>query len=69
MYAQWIDKSSILLGDINFDGLIDVKDVSLVQKYIAGVYSFNDMQFYAADLNQDAKVNIKDVSALQNLIN
>lgn len=69
MYAQWIDKSSILIGDVNLDGIISIIDATLIQKYCAGNCHFDAVQLFAADVNRDGVVNIIDVTELQKLIN
>lgn len=51
--------------DINMDGVVDIKDASLIQKYLTGLASLSDEQISLADINQDGLVNIKDVTYLQ----
>lgn len=68
MYAQWIDKSSILIGDVNLDGVINISDVLMIQKYVVGMCEFDDVQKYAADVNGDGYVNTTDATELQKLI-
>ena len=69
MYAQWIDKSTILIGDVNLDGIINVYDATLIQKYSSGNYHFDAVQLFAADVNKDGVVNVMDATELQKLIN
>ena len=69
MYAQWIDKSSILIGDVSLDGIINIHDVTLIQKYCSGNYHFDPVQLFAADVNKDGVVNVIDATDLQRLIN
>lgn len=69
MYAQWIDKSSILIGDVNLDGIINIYDATLIQKYCSGNYHFDPVQLFAADVNKDGVVNVLDATDLQKLIN
>lgn len=69
MYAQWIDKSSILIGDVNLDGIINIYDVTLIQKYCSGNYHFDPVQLFAADVNKDGVINVLDATDLQKLIN
>lgn len=67
--AQWRSKDSILLGDVDLNGVIDVKDVTLIQKYIAELEELNDVQLYAADVNKDGNVSILDCTAIYDIIN
>ena len=50
-------------GDINGDGTVDAKDVTVLRRYLAG-WSV-DIQLSAADMNGDGEVNAKDVTVLR----
>ena len=52
-----------LRGDANDDGVVDMKDVLLVRKYIAGMV--NEINLQAADANRDLAVDMKDVLTLR----
>ncbi|MGN1131842.1 MAG: starch-binding protein, partial [Ruminococcus sp.] len=52
-------------GDINFDGKIDIRDVSLVQKSISSHITLNDIQKRAADVNGDGYLDISDATLIQ----
>ena len=56
-------EKKIASGDINGDGAVDAKDVTVLRRYLAswGV----DIQMDAADLNGDGEVNAKDVTVLR----
>lgn len=54
---------SIVAGDVNLDGLVNMKDVLLVRKYLADMPA--DLDLAAADMNGDGTVNMKDVLALR----
>ena len=59
--------SSILMGDLNFDGIINVIDVvSLVNGILGG--GLTDDQQLAADLNGDGTINVIDIVSLVNII-
>ena len=51
-----------LYGDVNLDGKIDVNDVTLLQRYIAGE------SVKAADFNKDRIIDIIDATAIQTFI-
>lgn len=51
--------------DVNMDGVVDIKDASLIQKYLTDLASLTDEQMPLADINQDGLVSIKDVTYLQ----
>ena len=57
-----------LIGDINTDGVCNLADVILLQKYLLTVEPFTKEQFEIADLNQDSKVNGIDLSLLKRML-
>jgi len=56
--------SNLLLGDLNYDSLINVQDVVIIINIILG----NSQQTSAADLNNDGTVDVLDVVSLINII-
>lgn len=57
-----------LLGDVNLDGKLNVKDATAIQKHLASIAPLNDKGLAVADFNTDGKVNIKDATAIQKKI-
>lgn len=57
-----------LYGDVNFDGMIDVNDVTLLQRYIAGESVLTDESVKAADFNKDRIIDVLDATAIQTFI-
>jgi DNA uptake protein ComE-like DNA-binding protein len=55
---------AFILGDVNNDGLIDVRDLVLVSRYSKGLEDFNSAQKEAADVNLDSVVDDQDVSLI-----
>lgn len=55
-----VDNQGMLLGDINDDGKINVKDWNRLYEYIMGVRTFNEDELARADINGDGKANVKD---------
>ena len=55
--------ATIKLGDANGDGEVNMKDVLLVRKYMAG--GSVEMDMLAADATDDGAVNMKDVLAIR----
>ena len=63
----YYEPASILMGDLNFDGIINVIDVvSLVNGILGG--ELTDDQQLAADLNGDGTINVIDIVSLVNMI-
>ena len=56
------------LGDVNKDNKLNIKDVTAIQKYIAKLITFDEVQVLLADFNGDKKVNIRDVTTIQKKI-
>ena len=73
VYALVQDKT-ILTGDANQDGIINVNDVTYLQMHIAGnkntdgsalIDETNKQLFNCVDMNKDGKLSVSDVTALQ----
>jgi hypothetical protein len=61
--------SSQMLGDVNFDGVIDIRDVVLVQRHILGYQPpLSSAQLTAADVNGDGIVNVVDVNLIMQYV-
>ncbi len=56
--------SSIMPGDVNFDGVINLYDVIDIAKYMLNKNHFNDSQIAAGDYNSDGNVNLYDAIAI-----
>ena len=61
-------EEDIVLGDMNFDGNLDVTDIIQVINVILNVGDFTDNQLIAADYNTDGITNILDVVQLVSYI-
>lgn len=68
MIARWISHDDIMIGDVDLDGIVSVKDATQVQKYISGLVVFNDVQLYAADVYKDGVIDIKDATAIRKMV-
>ena len=55
-------------GDVNDDGIINVDDITEVQKYLAKISEFSQEELILADYNGDGKVNINDVTDIQKML-
>lgn len=49
-------------GDVNGDGTLDINDVTIVQKKLADIYTFD---INNSDYNSDGKTNIRDATEMQ----
>ena len=73
VYALVQDKT-ILTGDANQDGIVNINDVTYLQMHIAGkkntdgsslIDETNKQLFNCVDMNKDGKLSVADVTALQ----
>lgn len=59
-------ETKIVLGDVNNDGIINMDDVTDIQRYVAGIIDFTDNQLKAANVyDKDDAITINDVTELQ----
>lgn len=54
-----------ILGDVDYNGKVNIKDATMIQKFAAKIISLTDAEKLRADVNADAKVNVKDATAIQ----
>lgn len=57
-----------ILGDVNGDGKVNIKDATMIQKAAAKIISLTDAENLRANVNGDAKVNVKDATAIQKFV-
>ena len=55
----------LIYGDVNGDKLMNVKDATEIQKYLADVVTLSTGRLLCADLNRDNNTNIKDATYIQ----
>ena len=60
--------NGIILGDVNFDGNINVQDILILVGIIVDNIQANDFQMYAADVNGDSVIDILDIISIVNII-
>ena len=57
-----------ILGDVDDNGKVNIKDATMIQKAVAKIISLTDAEQIRADVNADTKVNIKDATAIQKYV-
>ena len=57
-----------IVGDINLDGTVTIRDAILLQNYLEGLESFTNEQLVVADFNGDGVVNYSDLTELQSYL-
>ena len=59
---------SVLLGDANGDGYVNISDVTDIQRAVAEMDTLDDLRKKAADINGDGVVTIDDATFLQSYL-
>lgn len=55
-------------GDVNHDGIVNVVDATLVQKYVVSLVEFDSKTLKVADVNGDGEVNVVDSTLIQKMV-
>ena len=58
----------VLLGDVNFDGLINAQDASKLKRLILKIDTPTELETTASDLNFDDRLNAQDASKMRRYI-
>ena len=66
-FAKFSDKNLLLCGDVDFDGKINVKDATAIQKHLAKMEELK-IPSTVLDANSDDEVNIMDSTEIQKYI-
>ena len=62
------EPSETVLGDVDGDGDVKIKDVTMIQRAAAFIVELTEAQTKAADVNADSKVNVNDATAIQRYV-
>lgn len=57
------------LGDVNMDGVVNIKDATHIQKYIAKYAGYLTIRVDLGDVTGDGVVTVKDATYIQRMIN
>ena len=58
-------KSNVKLGDVNDDGIVNLKDTALLKKLVSGAAEFDFFASLAADADSNGAINVRDVNWLK----
>ena len=64
----YLGSEEVIIGDINYDGSINIIDVVLIVNYVLNPDSLGNEQILVSDLNNDQSIDILDVVELINNI-
>lgn len=59
---------SVVLGDVDGDGVVTILDATYLQKYLAQFKDFSSVKLEAADVNKDGVVTIIDATLIQKML-
>ena len=65
VYRVHFMKEAVQPGDVNFDGVLDIKDATLIQYASIDLENFSTLQKSLADYNADGRMSILDTTAIQ----
>lgn len=60
-----LDTTYVMLGDVNYDGKVNIMDATHIQKYVAALETFTNVQIQVADFDCNGKTNIFDATYVQ----
>ena len=62
------DPKPDMIGDVDGNGVLNISDTTMIQKYLADLTEFTAEQIKIADVNGDGVVNVHDATAIQLLL-
>ena len=75
VYFSYVNSSVVVeesvqvkLGDVNGDGIVNVKDITTLKKYLASAITLDDIVFQNSDIDGNGAVGVKDLNELKSLI-
>ena len=63
-----LDENEVIMGDVNYDGLITMVDLYFIVSFLMGEIEFDDNELIIADVNFDLSVDIYDVLMISNIL-
>lgn len=68
VYSFALSQNILILGDTNLDTKVNIKDATLIQKFLAHLADLTDESSVCADCNEDDQINIKDATWIQKFV-
>ncbi|MBE6738320.1 MAG: hypothetical protein E7566_06690 [Ruminococcaceae bacterium] len=59
---------SLIFGDSNGDRKVNIKDVTEIQKHLAGIVTLSEKRLLSVDINRDGQININDATEIQKFL-
>ena len=61
-------EDTVAYGDVNTDNVVDLRDTIVLNKYLANIIQFSDVQMANADCYKDGNLDEKDASTLMQFV-
>ena len=61
-------ENTVAYGDVNTDNVVDLRDTIVLNKYLANIIQFSDVQMANADCYKDGNLDEKDASTLMQFV-
>lgn len=56
------------IGDVDMNGIVDIRDATLIQHYAVSIKELSDYQLSLADVNGDGVINVLDATQIQRIL-
>ena len=63
-----ITRKAVVVGDINYDGKVELPDANMITRTVIRLVTLNDIQTRAADITGNGEVNVADSSVVERFV-
>lgn len=63
-----VDNTTYIIGDVNLDGKVNIKDATTIQKALVNLIGIDEIQRKLADADGDGRLTVKDATELKKWI-
>lgn len=63
-----VNAAQVLYGDANTNSVINIQDVTFIQKYLVDMETASEKQLIAADVDGNGNVDINDATIIQSFL-
>ena len=67
-FEDYYKKPDFIMGDVDFDNKVSIRDCSAVQKHLAKIITLCDESLCSGDVDSNGKVNISDATLIQKFV-
>ena len=58
----------VILGDVDGDGIVSVKDATFIQKHVVDYEGYETVELAVGDVDGDGRISVKDATQIQKMI-